>query len=1283
MGYKTKGTFSYLRRYYFDDEKLKQLAISEFVRAMRGGRLIAFTGSMTTKQFGYPKWGDLLDRALVIAAKDLGDADVQRLIPALRQVGRRDRRFDARVAFSAVAQMLDHRDATGEATQKAIGEVANLFTRSKSGIDRRNTIISALFEDLGIDRVVTTNYDLELEAHAMRLAPLGRPEPTWSPLDSIKALKADGWLYHQGEAEEGHSLVLNLPNGDRIVSDVMLRERPEALIEFAIGCPENDKHIFHLHGRADQPKELILSYRDYDRLYRRRSPAKLPFEHALRILFAGNPVLFVGLGMSEPELNKTLSEFVGDHPYLRKTPAFLIWNGLKDEPPRTIRGRNYPALSADRRRAVFRLDMLHRLGILTLFPEDLEPGAKGLPKSKSDVENLRRSLLRLTGQAVVAQQKRLQSIPPERWRHALSRIKRAFEPEPPGIRARSAKRIINTWNVEWTIPGADLAPEHGDSVNSNAFITVILRPDGASKTGIATQAAKRWTREDPSQIAVILNFNMRIDTDSSIAFIGDLLRYDPTKTDKQNLSRMSSRQGELERLDTIGLSGRAPLLIVLKGLERIFDVNGHPLSAEFDQFLRTVVHRNADAIGHIRLVVIATERVRRYFEGLSTLLPVAASSAGQPPCRSTDPAARLSRVAGAPLNSAETPQMCFEELTAAEAAKATSAYLKRLRDRHSFGVLEEAKLETRVFSDYAAKRRTLYRAILTPGALSAQGVRDPDLALEIVTVMSFIGQPIERGGLFHAPSIQKRLGGEKKNIQARRKAFNRAFDDLVRKSQLVKEINKRPGPRRPEHHRRYTVHLSLQTEIRDRNGIPLSDSILSTAYNMSLFSAQPADGALPEAEVHDELGRLVDWMVGAHKDEPLDPAFSGKNLRGAPHVVAALRAAVSLVRGLYSTSALLSVDRGDRLVSDEREGLLSEHAQRLERILRAFDRVWRARGPSSEGAEPLYPDELVWLHNERGVVKLAQGDLYEARFSFDEADRLNRLYVEFGDKSHNWRRITLNQVVVDIERGRLQSAEDRMNEIEQVLGASTANRIRSRYLDAQSMRRIRFDPVASHEDILAMALITGYRGLTGHLRGELDVARINFDRAIRVLQRMDEQRALALFRRHKASLHGDLGDPDALRRESRLAVSGAESVRQLDIVYAGRLLEACYLDDKGSSTEKREALRAALEALDYATLADMHRLTIEAQSRLAWAKFHSGDYDAALEHASDAMATATRYGMTLYKISLRTLLGQILIRRGNGEAGRVLVQSAINGALRVGYQRAIGSARQVLAANRM
>jgi hypothetical protein len=41
-------TFSYLKRHYFDAAKLEQRTMVEFARALRTGRVIAFTGSLTT-----------------------------------------------------------------------------------------------------------------------------------------------------------------------------------------------------------------------------------------------------------------------------------------------------------------------------------------------------------------------------------------------------------------------------------------------------------------------------------------------------------------------------------------------------------------------------------------------------------------------------------------------------------------------------------------------------------------------------------------------------------------------------------------------------------------------------------------------------------------------------------------------------------------------------------------------------------------------------------------------------------------------------------------------------------------------------------------------------------------------------------------------------------------------------------------------------------------------------------------------------------------------------------
>jgi len=1282
-------TFRYLRRHYFDDAKLRDLAISEFVRAMRSGRLIAFTGSLSTSPMGYPNWPKLVAEALKIARAELGKVPgearsrAEKLIDTLAKVEDRDSRFDRRVTFSAVAQLLDHVSASDEATRKATAKIAALFqSPARPPGPPYQKIVEAIFNTLRIDRVLTTNYDFELEGHAMDMGlsvATSVPGPGASsprgkavtPYQWITERRSERWFDKDGLARDGYSLVLKLANGERIVSDMMHRERPEALIEFSIGCPENDKHIFHLHGRADHPEEMILSYRDYDRMYRRHTLGKVPFEHALRILFAGNPILFVGLGMDEPELNRTLEEFVGNNPYARKAPAFLIWNMPKPLPELkkgqadqegfvSRRTEPYPEISTEERKAAFRLDKLHRLGILTLFADDLiVPSKRSF--SGSAASQLHRSLIALAQRVFDAHTNRLARIPDPRWRHGHARIRSGFA---------TGGGIIQSWHVEWRnaakgYPGYDPDRLHG------TFMNVLIAPPGAGKTAMALALAERWRKSCPAGTAVIINFNMRIDTDSILAFIAALFRYDGSGGPDGLDDCRRSREEQFLDPQCTGLKNRNPLLIVLKGIERIFDVNGHPLSAEFDQFLRSFIER-LDQTVEVQFLVLGTDRIRGYFEGWRK--------------HWIDREARNAKAAQPPAALVKI----FVDSLRPPAGKSAPTYLDWLRSRHRSSKLDIARLVNKELDGYAAQRRTTYQTLLSPSALPSLGVQpdQADLAFDIISVMAFIGQPVERAVLFHAPRIQRRFTADTRTpagLRKARKDFDTAFNALLdKRCKLVGEVNPNSGKTEPE--KRYALHLSLQSEIRDRNGIPLSDAILSTAYNMSLFSAQPADGALPEADLHDELGHLIDWLVGAYKDPPYDSSVpvsraSGEAPRDAPHVAAAFRAAVSLVRGLYSMSALLSVDRGDRLVSEDRDGLLTEHAQRLDRILSAFDQIWRARGDKilARNAEPIYPDELVWLHNERGVVKLAQGDLYEARFSLNEAARINREYVEFGDESHNWRRITLNQIVVDIERGKLQAAEDRMNAIERKLGADKAEHIRREYLESSSPRRVRFDAVAAHEDILAMALITGYRGLTSHLRGELDAAERYYARAVRVLQRMDEQRALALFRRHKASLHSDLGDGPEMAKECRLSVSGAESVRQLDIVYASRVTAACAYDRSSDAAERRRGFRAAMEALEYAGLADLHRLSIEAQARLALAKFGNGDHNAALEHVSEAMATATRYGMTLHKIRLRTLMGRILIAQGSIESGRTLIRNSINGAVRIGYQRAIESARSALA----
>src|SRR4051812_6229856 len=97
---------------------------------------------------------------------------------------------------------------------------------------------------LGIRRVITLNYDLEFEWELMT-----------TPEDKKAAdLASNNRFARFSEVEKEIeprtlSMVRTLPSGRSIISDVFSRERPDRLLEFAVGSPDYEAHILHLHGR--------------------------------------------------------------------------------------------------------------------------------------------------------------------------------------------------------------------------------------------------------------------------------------------------------------------------------------------------------------------------------------------------------------------------------------------------------------------------------------------------------------------------------------------------------------------------------------------------------------------------------------------------------------------------------------------------------------------------------------------------------------------------------------------------------------------------------------------------------------------------------------------------------------------------------------------------------------------------------------------------------------------------------------------------------------------------
>lgn len=72
---------------------------------------------------------------------------------------------------------------------------------------------------------------------------------------------------------------------------------------FAFGAfPTNyDTDVHHLHGRIDDPKNLVITPKDYQKVYYGNSDQKRSFEEARHAVFTGSDVLLYGMG-TEPDV---------------------------------------------------------------------------------------------------------------------------------------------------------------------------------------------------------------------------------------------------------------------------------------------------------------------------------------------------------------------------------------------------------------------------------------------------------------------------------------------------------------------------------------------------------------------------------------------------------------------------------------------------------------------------------------------------------------------------------------------------------------------------------------------------------------------------------------------------------------------------------------------------------------------------------------------------------------------------------------------------------------------
>lgn len=1166
-------------------------------------------------------------------------------------------------------------------------------------------------------------------------------------------------------------------DGVHVESDMADRERPDHLFEFAIGSTEISKHIFHLHGRADIPATMVANIRQYDRLYRLDDLYRDPFDHGLRMVIGGNPVLFVGIGMTEPEINDYLQYFVSNTPIRRPAPIFVLWNRQVAQ----TNDEEWQQFKIARR-----LDFRVRLGAYLIFEDDFEA-----PSSRSS--DPREALPKLITDlpALVDRVNRRNSRCPDRWRSIEKRLLNASKRNEPSRLWGSFLLAASVDSSGFSLPAscgaATKAPRLIFAASKNGFGRGALSEYILQRQVCDFPIGDSCISNADKMDRLLVNAGFSYDSDAMLSGIARFLAM--RAKDKPN-DYLACREKRIADGSLLRMSRQT--LVIINGADRFFGSEGAPLSAEFDHFLRCV-----HAMGeNLQVLLLCTSRMRRYSEMMGYRIePLTGLRAKAPPVEQ-----RHGEAGGATLNSRylEWVRGKFDEEAQKRIKENPNPPNSRDTADYYISPAAEATLRRTEAIDREAQKRTFFEAFLSPPLLRALGLNCP-ATFEILRTMSFIGAPVEGAVLLYAPKVRAMLAERSENEDGDTDWPDRSRTDAYDNQRirtklgallfrlcdlglLIKVTPHDPAADKVSESRvdhetaltnRYGMHRSLASFVRDRHGAPINDAKLATTFNMSMFMSEPSDSITPEPTFHDELGDLVDTLVGAWHDitryrglsdielssgvypdeagedstlgarlvseykgsgsktdltvEDLYVAFEDRSraVKDLPRHIhrdaaACLRAGLAVVRGYYSTGALLRFDRSDRIASTDRDGALTEHSQRLDRIISVFGDIATARsiaqrvvsenlsmlpqtGPAKSeredifgtliGPEPLYADDLVWLLNERATVALAKGHLFSARDALSEAERINSAHVEKAYHGHNWRRIAISQVSVRIERGSLIPAERLLDEIEVAVNTapwckaateqgqhedSRVNRIR-RLVERQDFSPLVGTREFTREEMFIVAITTGYRGLIAHLRGRYHEADAYYATAVLMLRQLGEQRAYAHFQRHRATLEAFFGDKAKALSEIEHAISAAQAARQMDILHRSRVVRADLIRDTSQDQAKRRhALGEIKEALRYAALADCYRVRIEASASMARHMRIDGDYDTALRYGVDAMTIAARYGHSLQKTSLRIELGRILEARGDPVSGRALLEMAVSIGTSKGYFHALERVRRVL-----
>jgi tetratricopeptide (TPR) repeat protein len=1083
---------------------------------------------------------------------------------------------------------------------------AKLIKKSRDAKSRNLDPLLLLIEKLEIRRFLTTNYDLQIETALIK--------------NLNCQIRSNYKPYRQpGDAHDAVKLVArSLIHSPRNIED---------LSQFAVAAPGYECGVFHLHGVVAAPSSMVVTERDYQRVYLQKDRDHRAFREALQVAFVGNAILFLGTGMEEADLLRPLRQFVSEAAHGGyERPIFAL---LPERPDG----------------AEFRHYLYSRYGVKTLY-YPVKEGEDGLTKSFCNaIENLAKSW------SIWWQGWQKKPLVRKPYFHLVDEVKKNV-------------MVRHLTNVKSLFPVTEDEDEVAKAlINDKARSLILMGPPGSGKgtlgQTIATNdkfghfekkffATAHFSNDFLCMIDAAANYfgaDTKPDRETS-----PLTRFEAAFKHGRNLFVM----GGLERLLV-----PCPVARVLKIKDPLkFEYPlpiGKPVTPEVREFFKLVNrHIGIDENNSESRIVLTSSM---WPKTLKKNMPTVWLK-GVPE--------EVVQEAFAALGDEDLVTRLYRTLRGHNYALAVV--------RSAFEVMEEpgSNEERRHWLDRVVDRLS---AVDLPGrpamAIAMAGRRLLDSKRLELTALEGILQRVALCTTPVTPAAVEACYGGTRNLEEVKNSLCYLQD-----SNLLIKVQYEYEP-----FFRSTAHTLVRNRVLTRMGHFPSAPAEAHSFETAGWSSEVPDTLSGPGEGHELSIRSIDEMLDRLEDagRARRQTMAQSTEHDPPGVMKdheyrhLIRATFGLIRSRWTATAIprLSVVKPEtplRLPLPHYDA----YKRRLARLLNAIRtmytirRLWLNEDSSPDEVTDtarthveveheegvLYADELAWLYNELGLVAFSTGLVADSYALFRAGQHVNAV-AERGFHGHRWCASAINLGLVQVERGNLARG---LTHLESAL--RTAHALGDNLLKARAR---------------------GHLGLVRHLMGNYQRAEKLYDRAIKVLLRVGNHRGSSIFLMHRADLRRRMHRFKEAASDLRESVAAAESGRHPDLVHYANLANA-----KLKRTRKSEqvTLEELTPAIDFARRVGIPRLECDAHIVQGQIALEQGEYDMAGRLAVSSLGIASSLGLRLRLTGGLILLGRVSEARGHWGGATKLYRAAIELAERQGNQLLIEKGEEALRASR-